>query len=1382
MDAFLTSAFTCRDSAGPCDVAETCTGTSGTCPANGFRPAGTACGNPSSGSCDNADTCDIAGSCQVNHVTDGTGCGDAGTSCTNQDTCLAGACHDNGFKASGTACGDSSSDPCDGADTCDGTGSCEVDHVADGTTCSDGDSCTAGESCRAGTCVPPATLGAQPSISVGSGPRGVAAGDWTGDGILDLAVASQNTSSIYIFKGNDSGGFAAAPGSPVTVGSGPRGIAVGDWNGNGVRDLAVANANSNTISILVGDGSGRFTAAGPAVSVGDGPVWVATGDWDGDGKADLAAANSTSNTISILMGDGTGGFVPAPGSPHAVATNPVSVVAGDWNGDGTPDLAVANSVSNNVTILLGFGNGEFGEALGSPVDVAGGPFSLTAFDSRGSGILDLAVVSVSGNTVTVLLGNGTGGFGAQTPITVGASPRSSAAVDLNRDGKPDLVVANFNDDNLTILLGNGAGGFAAYATSGVGNSPNTVVAGDWDRDGKQDLAVSNTNAFSVSILLNTTTHATNGFACNDSNACTTTDACQSGVCAGTPVANGTSCDDGNPCTVSTSCRAGICVPPVSFMQPAGSPVATGGVGPRAIVIGNFDGGSTLDLAVANRTGNSVSSLLGTGTGGFIAAAGSPFSFGAGPIAIAVGDWDGSGTSDLALANSNTGANSVTILKGNTTGGFTTSGAPVQVGTVPVAIATGDLRGDPTLDLAVANQNSNDVTILENFGGLGVFVPFGSPIPVGTTPVALAVGDFNGDAKLDIAVANFGAGPPGTVTILLGNGLGGFTPATGSPVAVGTGPFSIAVGDLNEDGRLDLAVANNASNNVTVLLSSGAGTFSQAAGSPIPVATGPRSVVARDLNRDGRLDLAVANFGSDNVTVLLGNGAGGFGSAATITVAPGDGPSSVAGGDLNGDGKEDLVVANTNTNNVTILLNNTPFAVDGTTCDDASARTYSDVCTSGTCAGTSITCTSDQCNSRTNNGTSTCTVTPLTGRSCSDANACTYSDTCNSFGACVGTPITCTDDPCTVRQCNGTSECAVFFLNGSSCDDGNVCTAAEECQGGFCGANSVPLPCDDGRRCTIDGCNSPTGCVHILSSCNDTNACTTDVCQERLGGCIHTQIGCSDGDACTIDSCNSGSGCLHTPANCSESAAGFGQTLTTDSEGDASTPADPVETTVTTSAAGAITIQESAATMPPPIGLSLLNLQIRVTAPPGTVANPIRLVFVIDASALPPGPGISALVVYKNGAVIADCTGPAGTAHPDPCVASRQIVAGGDASITVLTSTLSDFNFAFPPCQAPSEVVGLRGLSDKSTLVWDPSPGSGVSYDVSRGLVSQLPVGAGTSEDCFAVGLSVASIADDASPQSAGSAFWYLVRARNACGVGIYGLDSHGVPRNSSACP
>src|SRR5207247_509520 len=172
----------CGDaSSGPCDAADTCDGAgrcqvnhapdgtfcgdagtecvnqdvclAGACHDNGFKTAGTACGDASSGACDAADTCDGAGSCQVNHAADGTFCGDAGTECLNQDTCQAGACHDNGFKAEGTACGDASSGPCDAADTCDGAGACQVNHAAEGTFCGDaGTDCVNQDTCLAGAC------------------------------------------------------------------------------------------------------------------------------------------------------------------------------------------------------------------------------------------------------------------------------------------------------------------------------------------------------------------------------------------------------------------------------------------------------------------------------------------------------------------------------------------------------------------------------------------------------------------------------------------------------------------------------------------------------------------------------------------------------------------------------------------------------------------------------------------------------------------------------------------------------------------------------------------------------------------------------------------------------------------------------------------------------------------------------------------------------------------------------------------------------------------------------------------------------------------------------------------------------------------------------
>jgi len=204
--------------------------------------------------------------------------------------------------------------------------------------------------------------------------------------------------------------------------------------------------------------------------------------------------------------------------------------------------------------------------------------------------------------------------------------------------------------------------------------------------------------------------------------------------------------------------------------------------------------------------------------------------------------------------------------GDGMGGFTQpAGSPVGVGAGPFSVAVSDFNLDGKPDLATANQNSNTVTILLGDGMGGFTQPAGSPVGVGALPLSVAVGDFNLDGQPDLAVANAGSD---NVTILLGDGMGGFTQAAGSPVGVGALPLSVAVGDFNLDGKPDLAVANTSSNNVTILLGDGAGSFTQPAGSPVTAGDTPRSVAVGDFNLDGKPDLATANTGSNNVTILL----------------------------------------------------------------------------------------------------------------------------------------------------------------------------------------------------------------------------------------------------------------------------------------------------------------------------------------------------------------------------------------------------------------------------------------------------------------------------------------------------------------------------------
>jgi hypothetical protein len=342
--------------------------------------------------------------------------------------------------------------------------------------------------------------------AAGSNPFSIAVGDFNRDGKQDQAIANQSSDNVTILLGDGSGNFTGAATSPEAAGDGPVSVAVGDFDANGKDDLAVANRFSNNVTILLGDGSGNFSAAATSPeAAGTSPLSVAVGDFDANGTDDLAVGNASSNNVTILLGDGSGDFSAAATSPEAAGDSPVSVAVGDFNGDGKQDQAVANQSSDNVTILLGDGSGNFTTAATSPEAAGGVPGSVAVGDFDRNGKDDLAVANRFSNNVTILLGDGSGNFttAATSPEAAGHVPSSVAVGDFDANGKDDLAVANQPFDNVTILLGDGSGDFTAAATSpeAAGAGPVSVAVGDFDRNGKDDLAVANRFSNDVTILL-----------------------------------------------------------------------------------------------------------------------------------------------------------------------------------------------------------------------------------------------------------------------------------------------------------------------------------------------------------------------------------------------------------------------------------------------------------------------------------------------------------------------------------------------------------------------------------------------------------------------------------------------------------------------------------------------------------------------------------------------------------------------------------------------------------------------------------------------------------------------------------------------------------------
>jgi hypothetical protein len=359
-----------------------------------------------------------------------------------------------------------------------------------------------------------------------------------------------------------------------------------------------------------------------------------------------------------------------------------------------------------------------------------------------------------------------------------------------------------------------------------------------------------------------------------------------------------------------------------------SPIATRnshfsvGTAPGSVEIADLNGDGKLDIIVANEQSNNVTILLGDGKGEFTQAKGSPFPAGHAPSDIAIGDFNRDGKLDLAFANHE--EKHLTVLLGNGQGGFTPApNSPFAVEVKPHThgVATGDLNGDGNLDLVTDSWGNDQVSVL--FGdGKGSFNTSGTFLDVGKMPYQrVRVGDINGDGKSDIITTNLEGD---NVTILLGNSKGGFKQSTSSPFPCGESPFNFAIGDVNGDGKPDLAIVNSPSSTadrhgkdgLTILLGDGAGGFRMLAGSPFATGRIPNRVAIGDVNGDGIGDIAVSSPDGNNITMFLMSNKG---VASSSRIAIGGKPKGLAIRDLNGDGKADIVITNNSANIVTVIL-------------------------------------------------------------------------------------------------------------------------------------------------------------------------------------------------------------------------------------------------------------------------------------------------------------------------------------------------------------------------------------------------------------------------------------------------------------------------------
>ncbi len=780
-----------------------------------------------------------------------------------------------------------------------------------------------------------------PKYGAGDGIRSVVAADFNGDGYNDLGFAAQlsNVASILLNYGDTM--FAAAV--DYAVSDKPKAIVSSDLDGDGFNDLIVVNYydtvcydcvkwqtpdslvclqweevpglsgdscayESGSVLVML-NGSGLF-AAPVKYAAGIGPVAVYTADLDNDFDYDLAVADYLTDSVRILQNDDNGVFVDTLG--FVVGDAPRAVFAADFNADNNLDLAVANDSSDNVTVLLGNGDGTF--PAGVNYNAGDAPSAIYSADVDADTSFDLIVVNEMSDNISVLLGNGDGTFQTAVDYSVGTAPQAVVVADFGGDTTLDLAVANAGSDNVSVLLGNGDGSFQTAVDYATGISPSAVSAMDFDDDGYMDLAVSSRSSNSVLILL------------------------------------------GDSLSTFTS------------MLAYGT-----GVGPVAMMSADLDDDGDYDIATVNEISNNVSVLMNHGAVLFEPAM--EYVSDESPVSVSAADLDNDADFDLVTASSILDKINVFLNQGYgwliASGqediediGSTQTNDPnsifqkvvkIGAGQGPWDVFAADLDGDNDNDLAVANDISGSVSILINVADSGTFGISGN-YATGNRSRSIDGADIDGDGDIDLAVGNASASG---VSVLFNEGDGRFrgddnyhvtkpvgaakvggailysitrgvsdtdelnnsgSPKTSADFDIGDDTWSVYLTDLDDDNFVDLALCDFSLDTAFVLFNDHNGNFGgmDQVAYGYPVGEAPRSIHSADFNNDGLNDLVVANYNSADITVLLNNGDLTFSSAS---YGVGIKPTSVFAVDLDDDGHPDLAVTNYLDGTVTTLTNN-----------------------------------------------------------------------------------------------------------------------------------------------------------------------------------------------------------------------------------------------------------------------------------------------------------------------------------------------------------------------------------------------------------------------------------------------------------------------------
>ena len=762
-------------------------------------------------------------------------------------------------------------------------------------------------------------------FAVDNAPYSVAAGDLDGDGKPDLAIANTGSDKITVYKNNSTpGNISFTARIDHFAGTSPYSVAIGDLNADGKPDLAVVTQSSTTsLSVMKNVSTTAnilFDAPVNYATLAGGFV-VAIGDLDGDGKPDLAAANSNVNTVLTLRNLGSGGSMSFGGQQNFGTGNyPVCVSIADFDGDGKPDLVTSNRFSDNISVLKNNSSpGNINFQTHFDYAVGDDPYFVVSGDLNNDSRPDIIAANsaetfssvyrnfIGGNSPTIFSFSPTSGVNGTVVNITGNNFTGATSVKFG--GVPATAFTVDSASHITATVGTGASGdVTVTTTNGIATAPGFTYTAPTISSFTPTIGVNGT------IVTITGTNFTGTTEVKFGSILATSFVVNSSTSISATVGNGASGSVSVTTANGTASLAGFSygVPTITLVNPTSGPV-----GSTVTITGtNFNTTASANHVFFGSVKANVTSATATQLT-VIAPAGAAYQ----PISVTTNNLTCYSAMPFTITFPN---DSLTI----TTNSFASVGN-FSSGTYPFGVTACDLNDDGKPDLLTVNSVSNNFSVLKNTSVTGsISFDLKQDFSSGPDAKRMAIGDLDGDKKPDVVVVNCNSGNASNMSVFRNTSSGSaisFAPK--ADYATGNGTIGVHINDLNGDGKPDIVVASGNSGFISVFLNTTAspGTITFASKIDFTIFGHADNIVTADLDNDGKAEIITSNFSSTSISIFKNLSTGGnFLLAPHISYSAGSFPGFVSTGDLNNDGKLDIVVSNYSVNSISIFKNVSSF--------------------------------------------------------------------------------------------------------------------------------------------------------------------------------------------------------------------------------------------------------------------------------------------------------------------------------------------------------------------------------------------------------------------------------------------------------------------------